>query len=173
MSIDTLKGMIPDSAKDSRINLSKVMTEAVPDLTPRQQWLIGLGSAYATQNQRVIAEILDGAMGFLDEADLRATQSAASLMAMNNIYYRFLYLVNDPEYSRFPVGLRMQVIGNPGIDKGEFELICLVISAINGCGRCVESHATTVGAHGVSKQAVQSAIRISSVINGVAQSIIL
>lgn len=39
-----------------------------------------------------------------------------------------------------PANLRMSVIGNPGIDKVNFELNCLAVSAINGCGMCIEAH---------------------------------
>ena len=38
-------------------------------------------------------------------------------MGMNNVYYRFLHLVEDAEYAQLPARLRMNVIGNPGIDK--------------------------------------------------------
>ena len=40
--------------------------------------------------------------------------------------------------------------------------------SINGCSRCVDSHEKTVREHGVSAQAVQSAVRIASVVHAVA-----
>ena len=61
-------------------------------------------------------------------------------MGMNNIYYRFLHLVEDGEYQTMPARLRMNIIGNPGIDKLDFELLSLAVSAVNGCGLCVTSH---------------------------------
>ncbi len=59
-------------------------------------------------------------------------------MGMNNVYYRFLHLVEDDEYAKLPARLRMNVIGSPGIDKADFELISLAVSAVNGCGKCVD-----------------------------------
>ena len=87
---------------------------------------------------------------------------------MNNIYYRFLHLVEDPEYSQLPARLRMNVIGNPGIDKMDFELLSLAVSAINGCGKCVASHEQQLRKHEVSREAIQSAVRIASTIHAVA-----
>jgi alkyl hydroperoxide reductase subunit D len=90
-------------------------------------------------------------------------------MGMNNIYYRFLHLVEDSEYAQMPARLRMNVIGNPGIDKQDFELISLAVSAIGGCGTCVASHERQLRQHGMGREAVQSAVRIASTIHAVAR----
>ncbi|HEY3521104.1 MAG TPA: carboxymuconolactone decarboxylase family protein, partial [Rhodanobacteraceae bacterium] len=44
----------------------------------------------------------------------------------------------------------------------------LAVSAINGCGKCMESHEKTLRKHEVSAQAIQSAVRIAAVIHAVA-----
>ena len=89
-------------------------------------------------------------------------------MGMNNIYYRFLHLVEDAEYQQMPARLRMNVIGNPGIDKLDFELISLAVSAVNGCGMCVTAHEKQLRKHEVSREAIQSAVRIAATIHAVA-----
>jgi len=43
-------------------------------------------------------------------------------MAMNNVYYRFLYLASNKAYETKPARLRMNTIANPGVDKADFEL---------------------------------------------------
>jgi len=90
-------------------------------------------------------------------------------MGMNNIYYRFLHLAEDPEYAQMPARLRMNVIGNPGIDKVDFELLSLAVSTINGCGTCVASHERQLRQHGLGREAVQSAVRIASTVHAVAR----
>ena len=90
---------------------------------------------------------------------------------MNNIYYRFTHLVSDAEYAKLPARLRMNVMANPGIDKIDFELCSIAVSAIKGCGMCVDSHEKTLRQHGVSLQTVQSAVRIASVLQAVAVTI--
>ena len=92
-------------------------------------------------------------------------------MGMNNVYYRFVHLVSDKEYSKLPAKLRMNVIGNPGIDKVDFELYSLAISAINGCGMCIDAHVHEIEKAGIEIIGIQSSIRIAAVINATAQSI--
>jgi alkyl hydroperoxide reductase subunit D len=89
-------------------------------------------------------------------------------MGMNNVYYRFLHLVEDDEYAKLPARLRMNVLGNPGIARADFELLSLAVSAVNGCGKCVFSHERKLREHEVTREAVQSAVRIASVIHAVA-----
>ena len=89
-------------------------------------------------------------------------------MGMNNIYYRFVHLVEDEEYATLRASLRMNVMSNPGCEKVDFELASLAVSAINGCGMCLESHEKTLRKHEVSAQAVQSAARIAAVLHAVA-----
>ena len=60
-------------------------------------------------------------------------------MAMNNIYYRFVHLVHAADYKTLPAKLRMNVMAKPGVDKVDFELWSLAVSAINGCGMCLEA----------------------------------
>jgi alkyl hydroperoxide reductase subunit D len=89
-------------------------------------------------------------------------------MGMNNVYYRFLHLVGDADYQTMPARLRMNVMANPGIDKLDFELYSLAVSAVNGCGLCIESHEKLLRKHEVSREAIQSAVRIAAVVHAVA-----
>jgi len=162
------KNSIPDYAKDLKLNVSSILNESpMTQLTAAQIAGIALASAYATKNTQLIAAIKSN--DALDEANLQAAKAAASIMAMNNIYYRFLHLVNDSEYQQMPANLRMTIIGNPGIEKTDFEMYALAVSAINGCGMCMESHAKILNKSGVSKADIQHVIRIAAVINGLSQ----
>jgi lipoyl-dependent peroxiredoxin subunit D len=67
-----------------------------------------------------------------------------------------------------PAKLRMNVMARPGVDKATFELWSLAVSAINGCGMCMESHERTVREHGMTTEQVQAAVRISAVVNAAA-----
>jgi alkyl hydroperoxide reductase subunit D len=49
----------------------------------------------------------------------------------------------------------------------------LAISAINGCGMCMDAHVHEITKAGISKQGVQSCIRISAVINAAAQASVI
>ena len=104
----------------------------------------------------------------LAPAEIEAARSAAAIMGMNNVYYRFLHLVEDEEYAKLPARLRMNVIGSPGIDKLEFELLSLAVSAVNGCGLCVTAHERKLREGGIGREAIQSAVRIASVMHAIA-----
>ena len=170
MSLEQLKDQLPDYAKDIRLNLSSVLTaEGAPDLSINQIHGVALSSAYATRNQTVIAAIK--AEVSLSDAEHEAAKAAATIMGMNNIYYRFVHLVGDEEYKKMPAKLRMNIIGAPGIPKVDFELYSLAVSAINGCGMCIEAHNHDVLKAGGTKIGIQSAIRIAAVINATAQGL--
>lgn len=170
MSVQELRSSFGDYAKDIKINLGNVMEEeGAPDLTLNQIYGIALASAYATKNADIIAAVKGEVRETLSAEEVEAAKAAAAVMAMNNVYYRFAHLVSDKEYMRMPAKLRMNVIANPGVEKVDFELYALAISAINGCGMCMDAHVQTVEKAGISKQGVQSCIRIAAVINAAAQ----
>jgi len=169
-TLDTIRDAIPDYARDLKLNLGSVLaTTGAPGLTEKQIWAVALASAIASRNVSFTRDIESLASAHLDAAYLNGARAAASIMGMNNIYYRFLHLVEDPEYAQMPARLRMNVIGNPGIDKQDFELLSLAVSAINGCGTCVASHERTLRKHEMSREAVQSAVRIAATVHAVAR----
>ncbi|MES2204364.1 MAG: carboxymuconolactone decarboxylase family protein [Pseudomonadota bacterium] len=174
MTIENLKNQLTETAKDIKLNLSTILTEeGAPDLTQNQIGGIALASAYATKNKTVIDAIHAEVSQYLTEAEINAAKSSATIMAMNNIYYRFVHLVKDTSFASMPAKLRMNVIGNPGVDKINFELNCLAVSAINGCGLCLDSHTEALSKAGASKLGIQSCIRIAAVINGTAMGVSL
>lgn len=169
MSVTDLKKALPEYAKDIRLNLSSVLRkEGAPGLSQEQVFGTALASAYASDNVDFARQVEDMVRGEVEEATLEAAKAAASIMAMNNVYYRFLHLVGDEEYSRMPANLRMNVIGRPGVEKTDFELYCLAVSAINGCGLCVENHEKVLRKADVGREAIQSAVRIAAVIRSAA-----
>ena len=169
-TLDTVRDAIPDYARDLKLNLGSVLaTTGAPGLTDKQIWAVALASAIASRNLSFTRDIESIAAAYLDAADIKGARAAASIMGMNNVYYRFLHLVEDPEYAQMPARLRMNVIGSPGIDKQDFELLSLAVSAINGCGTCVASHERTLRKHGLGREAVQSAVRIAATVHAVAR----
>jgi lipoyl-dependent peroxiredoxin subunit D len=138
VTLDSIREALPGYARDLQLNLGSVLTAAgSPGLTERQIWAVALTSAAASRNAAFTRELQTLAAAHLDAAHINAAHAAAAIMAMNNVYYRFLHLVEDEEYGKLPARLRMSVIGNPGIAKADFELLSLAVSAINGCGTCV------------------------------------
>ena len=169
MDLTQLKNLIPEHAKDLRLNLSSVLSsEGARGLTEPQILATALASAIAARNATLLREVETLVVPKLDPAQVAAARGAAAIMGMNNVYYRFVHLAENPDYATLPARLRMNIIGNPGVPKTDFELYSLAVSAINGCGACVVSHDKVVRKAGVTAEGVQSAVRIAAVMHGIA-----
>ena len=172
MLIEKIREKLFDNAKDIKMNFDKILSgEYSIHLSETQIFTIFIACIYSTRQSALIDLVNDdGTLLHLPIEYIDAAKSAATIMTMNNIYYRFIHLVEDSSYETMPAHLRMQAIARPGIDKNDFELCCLAISAINGCGMCMNAHSMQLVENGVSKQSVQSAIRIAAVVNAIAQA---
>lgn len=161
MALNSVIDQIPDFGRDIRLNLENVLTEeGAPGLTAAQidgtalacAFSLGTASLVAVLSEKVTPEVLE------------ASKSAATIMAMNNVYYRAQHLMEDEELKKLPAKLRMTVIGKPGIPKVDFELMSFAVSALAGCGQCLTSHLHELRKAGVSNEGAQSALRIASVL---------
>ena len=165
-NIDELKQSLPNYARDIKINLSNILSEDQnSELSRNQIFGIALASALATKEKQIISAIENEAKQILSEAEINGVKAAAAIMAMNNIYYRFTHLTENKEYAKKPANLRMQIIATHGINKNDFEMYCLAVSIINGCGMCIDSHEKQLIKVGISENSVQTIARIAAIIN--------
>src|SRR3546814_8666167 len=121
-----------------------------------------LSGAHGTGYRPIVDATESEVEGRLSDEARNAARAAAAVMAMNNVYYRFVHLASNPEYAKMPAKLRMNVIGSPGIDKADFELFSLAVSAMNGCGMCIDSHEKVLKQHGVSAEIIQAGARVGA-----------
>ncbi|WP_406202635.1 alkyl hydroperoxide reductase [Kitasatospora sp. NBC_01560] len=166
MALDDLKSALPDYAKDLKLNLSAVIGNS--DLPAQQLWGTVLSCAMATRSAAVLRELEPEAKANLSPEAYNAAKGAAAIMGMNNVYYRTTHLLSDKEYSTLRAGLRMNIIGTPGVEKIDFELWCFAVSAINGCGQCLDSHEAVLRKAGVEREVIQTSIKIAAVLQAVA-----
>jgi len=166
MSLDALKNRLPDHAKDIKLNLSSLGRETVLD--DQKKYGVFLASAYAVGERETLNDIVAEVEDKLSAETISAAKAAASIMGMNNVFYRFNHLVSASDYKTMPAKLRMNVIGNPGVDKADFELWSLAVSAINGCGMCIDAHEHELRKAGLTTEQIQAAVRIASVVNAAA-----
>ena len=141
MSVENLKDALPEYAKDLKLNLGSITRSTV--LNEEQLWGTLLASAAATRNTQVLAEIGAEAADNLSAEAYQAALGAASIMGMNNVFYRGRGFLGG-QYDDLRPGLRMNIIGNPGVDKANFELWSFAVSSINGCSHCVVAHEHTL-----------------------------
>ncbi|PHQ80626.1 MAG: alkyl hydroperoxide reductase [Coxiella sp. (in: Bacteria)] len=169
MSIETVVTEIPDTAKDIRLNFSNLLQDQVSGLTEQQIKAIIYAVAISVVPSNAIKTLMASFEEELDESLVRGAHVASGLMSMNNIYYRFVHLGNDHELSAMNPGLRMQGMRTHGIDETLFELMSLAISAINGCGMCIQAHIKTLKAQGAELQTIQMSAKIAAVLNAMNQ----
>lgn len=167
--MQTLKDRLPEYARDLKLNLGSLASE--PTLGDARKAGVFIATAIASRNAEVIEAATAEFGNKLDAAAYNAAKAAAAIMSMNNVYYRFLHLVENEEYSKLPAKLRMNVIGNPGTSRIDFELWSLAVSAVNGCGKCIVAHEKVLRDAGVSVEEIQAAVRIASVIHAVAATL--
>ncbi len=167
MTLEGLMETLPSYAKDMKLNFSSVVSNQT-DLNEQQLWGTVVACAMTSRNEDLTAAALEDASSHMTPQALEAAKSATAVMGMNNIYYRFLHLASNEKYATMRAGLRMNVIRTHGIEPLDFELWCLAVSAINGCGACVDSHEKVLREKGFGEGKVLAAIRVAAVLHGIA-----
>jgi len=166
MTLEELIGGLPAYAKDMKLNYSSLVKQNT-ELTPQQLWGAVVVAAIATRNAELTAAAIAEAGAVMSPAALEAAKTAAAIMGMNNIYYRFHHLTKNPKYATLPSRLRMNALRGHGIESIDFELWCTVVSAINACDKCVDSHERVLREKGATEEFINAAIRVASVVHAI------
>lgn len=170
MGVDAIRSAVPDYAKDLRLNLGSVITTS--SLEPAMAWGSALTAALVCKNADVIQGILEDAKEHLDETHLNGVKSAAAIMSMNNVWYKFTDLVKDEEVKKQPAKLRMNVMMNHGgVSQALFEGWSLAASVVNACGVCVNAHAAQMRKQELTAQNIVDIGRIAAVVKAVADTL--
>ncbi len=166
MALEELIGGLPAYAKDMKLNYSSLVKQNT-ELTQQQLWGTVVTAAIASRSPELIAAAIAEASTMLSPAALEAAKTAAAIMSMNNIYYRFQHLTTNPKYATLRSRLRMSGLRSHGIESIDFELWCTVVSAINGCDQCVDSHEHALREKGATEELIIAAIRVAAVIHAI------
>ena len=166
MSLREFAEALPEYAKDIRLNLNSLAGDQT--LGDQRKYGLLLTTAHGSGYKPLVEAAEAECAPKLSPEAANAARAAAAVMAMNNVYYRFTHLAGNKEYANMPAKLRMNVIGAPGIEKDDFELFSLAISAMNGCGLCIDAHENVLKKAGVTAQAIQDAVRWAAVMKAVA-----
>ena len=161
--VDTLKEGIPDYAKDARLNIDAVVKRSTLD--PVVAEACALAAAFASGNTKMWQWI---SASMADATERDAAITAASLMAMNNTWYPFVEMAEDPNLTGLPAQLRMNAIASHGgTTKARFEAYSLAASIVGKCHFCVKSHYDTLKQEGWTVEQLRDVGRIAAVMNAV------
>jgi len=154
--------------KDLKLNIGGVLKSS--NLSKKEACLLALSVA-ANEKSAVLINAFEtlARKEEATDAEIAEIHACTALMNTNNVFYRFRhYLPQNQYYNNTPAGLRMSIMMNPVLGKGFFELVSLVVSALNGCELCVTSHEASVKQHGASEARIYDAIRLGAVIKSLA-----
>ena len=165
-SLKEFADTLPEYAKDIRLNLSSILSDQL--LGEQKKYGLLLSCAHGSGYRPLVAAAEAECAPKLSEAAADAARGAAAVMGQNNVYYRFVHLASNEEYGKLPAKLRMNIIGSHGIEKDDFELFSLAVSAMNGCGMCIDSHEKILLSHGVKPETIQAGARIGAVMKAAA-----
>lgn len=163
MTFEELLDRVPDYAKDLKLNLGNLVKQA--ELTENQTWGTVAACAIAARQATLTPTLVAEAARHLTPENLNGARTAAALMGMNNVYYRFTHLVTGDKYATIPGRLRMQGIRTHGGDPVDFELFCLAVSAIHNCQACVGSHEKVLREKGITEETIVASVRLAAVIH--------
>ena len=166
MILDSLIDTLPGTAKDLKLNYSSLVRNN-SELTAQQLWGTVVATAIATRSQSLTGAVLAAAAEQLSPQALEAAKTVAAVMGMNNIFYRFHHLSSNPKYSTMPARLRMNGLRGHGVEEVDFELWALAVSAVNGCGKCVDAHEKVVREKGATEELVIAVVRVAAVVHAI------
>ena len=159
----------PEYAKDIKLNYSKVLNENI--LEKKLLYGIILISSLATKDDSLKKAALKEVKEFIDDDYINDVYGAYSLMAMNSIYYRFTHLATEFDYSSMPANLRMQFMTKHKMESTDFEMLCLAVAAIIGCGKCINAHDVILRNNNISSQSIQTVVRVAAIVNAISSII--
>jgi alkyl hydroperoxide reductase subunit D len=166
--VDQIKSALPEYAKDTKLNLDAVINRSTIDKTEAE--CIALAAAVATGNGKIVSVIL----GNIEDAVERdAAMTAASLMAMNNVWYPYVEMAEDERLTGLPAQLRMNAIANHGgSTKARFEAYSLAASIVGKCHFCVKAHYETLKKEGYTVEQLRDIGRIAAVMTSVCRVLV-
>ena len=166
MAFDDLVTRLPPYAKDLEINLARLAADDT--LSEQQKWGCFVACAFALGQADLLDAVRGEARKQLDDSGMVAAKAAATIMAMNTVYYGAVNLLHNRDYRSEPPRLSMLAMANPRVEKIDFELWALAVSALTNCQSCLNVHEAELHKRGTSLETVQTALRIASVMNAVA-----
>lgn len=166
--VDTIKEALPDYAKDTRLNLDGVINRSSLNVVEANG--CALAAAMATGNGKLVTFIQSGIEFAEHEVERDAAMTASAIMAMNNTWYPYVEMAEDPNLKGLPAQLRMNAIASHGgTTKERFESYSLAASIVGKCEFCIRAHYDGLKKMGYTVEQLRDIGRIAAVINSVAK----
>ncbi len=165
--VSALLEKLTPEASDLATNAKRVL--GGESLSPDQTWGCALASALFIRHPDLSAAVLEDARSAgLSDDGIKDAKGAAALMGMNTVYFRFRHLMKADAYNKMPFNLSMKRMQQVATSKEDFELFSIGPAALAGCELCLQAHEAAVKKGGMTEENVHDAVRIASVLHGLA-----
>jgi len=166
--VEQIKTALPEYAKDTKLNIDAVINRST--LSKEEAEACALAAAVATGNGKIVSLLMGN---IEDQTEMTAALTAASLMAMNNVWYPYVEMANDEQLTGLPAQLRMNAIASHGgTSKARFEAYSLAASIVGKCYFCVKAHYDTLRKEGYSVEQLRDIGRIAAVMTSVCRVLV-
>ena len=166
--VDQIKEALPEYAKDTKLNLDSVIRRSTLNIDEAE--CVALAAAVATGNGKIVSVMLGN---IINDVERDAAMTAASLMAMNNVWYPFVEMAEDERLTGLPAQLRMNAIASHGgTTKARFEAYSLAASIVGKCHFCVKAHYETLKQEGYTVEQLRDIGRIAAVMTSVCRVLV-
>jgi len=158
--LNEIKSLIPDYAKDIRLNLDSVVARS--SLDPADALGAMLAAAFAAKSKTLSDAIRNS--GQMNEADINGALTAAALMGMNNTWYPYVEMANDNDLKTQRPELRMNAYAtHGGVERRRFEMFALAASIVGKCHFCISAHFGALKELGMTSVQLRDVGRIAAV----------
>lgn len=149
--------------RDLKLNFTSTFTSS--HLSEKECALMALSVAVNNNNKALTNFFEQQAIAKEATAEeIGEAVGCASLLALNNVFYRFRHFTGKEKYTQIPARVRMQLMSSPVTGKEFFELMSIAVSAVNGCEMCVNAHEKSILGLGATEERIFDAVRIASII---------
>lgn len=149
--------------RDLKVNLGNALTYST--LSKKESYLLALAVAVNDKSQSLVDAFTKLASDAgASQEEIAETFACVSLLNANNVFYRFRHFTKKEFYQNTPAGIKMSIMMNPVLGKEFFELMSLMVSALNGCEMCVNAHEASVLKLGSTEQRIYDTIRLSAIV---------
>lgn len=98
--------------RDLKMNVKSVLT--TESISSKESYLLALATATNNNNRLLINAFTQKAKdNEATDAEIAEAQACASLLAANNVFYRFRHFVDKEVYNNSPARLRMNIMMSP------------------------------------------------------------
>lgn len=156
--------------KDLRVNFKNAISSE--HISEKEAYLLAVAIAANEKNSQLLTFFREeAAKSEVTKEEIGEAVACASLLASNNIFYRFRHFTGKEKYQQLPARIKMNIMMKPVLGKEFFELMSLAVSAVNGCEMCVNAHENSLLELGSSEERVFDAVRLAAVVTSLGKVI--